>query len=107
MRERSKKMSTKYIVERQMVYGFYKRSPFDIVGAFDNFYDALEALEKEAYLYSNNKNVAIVISRYESDDDYQDYEYCDMDILIGFYGVDAANYLYVPIKKKKYGLVVF
>lgn len=100
-------MSTKYVVERQMVYDFYKRSPIDIVGEFDSFYDALEVLEEEAYLYSNNKNVTIVISRYESDDNYQDYEYWERDILVGFYGVDAAEHLYVPIKKKKYGLVVF
>lgn len=100
-------MSTKYVIERQMIYDFYKRSPIDIVGEFDSFYEALEVLEEEAYLYSNNKNVAIVISRYESDDNHQDYEYWERDILVGFYGVDAAEHLYVPNKKKKYGLIVF
>ncbi len=99
----------KYIVERQMVYDFYKRSPFDIVGTFDSFYDALEALKKEAYLYSNDKNVVIVISRYKSYGDCDITKTMTRDILIGFYGIDAIKYLNIDSKgtnKNKYGLIV-
>ena len=96
--------SIKYIVERQMIYSLDERSMIDTVGEFDNFNDALEALDKEAYLYSNNKNVAIEIARYEFNIETQEYEY--LESLIGFYGVEAAKYLYIFSKKKKYGLII-
>ena len=87
-----------------MIYSLDERSMIDTVGEFDNFIDALDALDKEAYLYSNDKNVAIEIARYEFNIENQEYEY--LESLIGFYGTDAAKYLYIFSKKKKYGLII-
>ena len=111
-------MEIKYIVERQMIYSLDERSMIDTVGEFDNFDDALDALDKEAYLYSNDKNVAIEVVKYKFDkfdnniiktvEKYYNfkYEYEYLDKLIGFYGTDAAKYLNINSKKKKYGLIV-
>src|SRR5690606_25158153 len=99
-------------------YSLNERSSIVTVGEFDNFNDALDVLENEAYLYSNYKNVAIELVKYKFDkvdnniieivDKYYNfkYEYEYLDKLIGFYGTNAAKYLNIKSKKNKYGLII-
>jgi len=96
--------ATKYVVERQMIYSLDERSLVDTIAECDNFIDALDELEKAAQSYANDKNVAIAIFRYKFDEENQEYKY--VDILLGFYGIDAAKHLKVISKKKKYGLII-
>lgn len=95
----------KYVVEIQMIYSVDSRSSIVTIAEFDNIDDALDELDKEAYMYSNAKNVAIEINKYEIDGENQKFDY--LEHIIGFYGIDAARYLGLDYsKKKKYGLII-
>jgi len=95
---------TKYIIERQKIYDLNNRSPIYTFAEFDNFEYALEELEKEAQFFANDKNIAIEIVKYEYDLSKHEYEY--LYKVIGFYGVEAAKYLNIRSKMKKYGLII-
>lgn len=94
----------KYIIERQMIYSLDNRSIIYTFAEFYNFEYALEELEKEAQFYANDKNIVIEIVKYEFDLSKHEYEY--LYKVIGFYGVEAAKYLNIRSKMKKYGLII-
>jgi len=94
----------KYIIERQMIYSIDNRSLIYTLDEFDNLEYALEELENEAQFYANNKNIVIEIVKYEYDLSKHEYEY--LYKVIGFYGVEAAKYLNIRSKMKKYGLIL-
>ena len=94
----------KYVVEIQMIYSLNERSHIDKIAEFKNFSDAINELEFAALIYTNNKNVAIEVVRYVFDKVRGEYKY--LDKLIGFYGTDAAKYLNIHSKTKKYGLII-
>ena len=96
----------KYVVKLQMVYSTDNRSLIDTIAEFDTFENAITELENIARIYTNDKNVAIEVIKYEFDKVDLEYEY--LEVLIGFYGVDAAKYLNIRSKrnKNKYGLIV-
>jgi hypothetical protein len=98
----------KYVVRIQMVYSLNERSRIDVLAVYDTFEEAIEKLENVAQIYANNKNVAIDIVRFKYDADIRFDKY--LEVLIGFYGVDAVKYLNIidskGRNKNKYGLIV-
>ena len=94
----------KYIIERQMIYSIDNRSLIYTLDEYDNLEYALEDLEKEVQFYANDKNIVIEIIKYEYDLSKHEYEY--LYKVIGYYGVEAAKYLNIRSKMKKYGLII-
>ena len=95
---------TKYIIERQKIYDLNNRSPIYTFAEFDNIEYALEELENEVQFYANDKNIVIEIVKYEYDLSKHEYEY--LYKVTGFYGIEAAKYLNIKSKMKKYGLII-